>query len=84
MSSKASGMPETTSESLLMGAAGGAAIGSVVALGFDNGSVILPLFGGVVGAGGGALLGYLLHRGSDKDTRPGVANDPLRSPRAGA
>jgi uncharacterized membrane protein len=54
--------PETASQSLGTGAAGGAAMGSVVALLFAAGNVVLPLVGGVVGAGGGALLGYLLHR----------------------
>jgi len=70
-----SNAPETTSERVGTGAAGGAAIGSVVALGFAAGSVVLPLVGGVVGAAGGALLGYLLHRGSDKGKKREVAND---------
>jgi uncharacterized membrane protein len=59
---------ETASQSLGTGAAGGAAIGSVVALGFAAGSVVLPLVGGAVGAAGGALLGYFIHRRAEKNS----------------
>jgi len=53
---------ETTTESLTTGAAGGAALGSVISLAFATGSVLLPLVGGAAGAIGGAALGYVIRR----------------------
>jgi len=48
-------------QSIGAGAAGGAALGSVIALGILSSTILSPLLGAIIGAAGGAGLGHLVH-----------------------
>ena len=77
--SPATSSSATTAESVSTGATGGAALGSVIALGFAAGSVLVPFIGGAAGAAGGALLGYLVRRHqAAKSSSPDLAK-PITS-----
>jgi hypothetical protein len=53
-------------ESVVAGALGGAALGSVIALAVSSTAVLAPVIGAVIGLVGGSGLGHLLNRRTER------------------